>query len=820
LVRLTGKVKTIATRLKRYLFIFTATYFLLIGGTYYYQLFPVRVFQHLFATVILALWLILRLRLRRGLPITPLNIALYAGVGVWFISALLSLDPRMALENLWFPLTNLLLFFVMVDLLQSGQEGMLVETQFLLAALVVMLGLIQFGSWLFGWSFGTPAIGWLSVLGSDLRVPPVAPRLYVPLGVSTWLAAYVAPLAVLAGAWGAAGRQRGTKIGFGLLALLLVAIMLLTGSRGGWISLGAGAAVFIGLQLAREPRLQRLARRFAIPLLIGLVALVGVSVLVLLKISADPGHSSGDILRFDLWKGALQIVRDHPFFGVGPGLFGQTYRLYRDPTYIDNRLGTAHNFYLNSLAENGIIAMLIALVIGVLLVRAWWKLWRGAETPARQMHLAGAFAALIGFGVQSFFDTFTGLPLVLLALGLIAYCVTPIRSRLEPALKGNIPAAVVGLILVLAFGAGMLRSDQAQAAFIQGINGSVEQAQQAVALDPGLRLYTLENAYLTGLKGDPAQAITQYQAALDLDPSWDTGWINLAALFERQGETQPALDALQKAINIDNRNGALLMWGRLAEQTHSAPDEAILDAYHRYLFTLDLGKLPLSTFWTETDLRKQALEAYEKATGAEFRYRVTAALDPAEVAALIPAKPESADDWWVVGEYALTVEKDTAEANDAFTQAIALHGVDAYLGDTYVSRARARVTIDAAGAARDLNIAELLGVVNESPNAVRAQLAATPEATRRLLAQAVPPQVIDQNFEGVIFAGRVAGFDVLPEMRLPGPGRPVLQPWYDLAASYEAAGMTEQAINVYRAIVERAPEETDARDQMTRLGGS
>jgi len=32
--------------------------------------------------------------------------------------------------------------------------------------------------------------------------------------------------------------------------------------------------------------------------------------------------------------------------------------------------------------------------------------------------------------------------------------------------------------------------------------------------------------------------------------------------------------------------------------------------------------------------------------------------------------------------------------------------------------------------------------------------------------------------------------------------------------------MTDQAINVYRAILDRAPEETDAQDQLTRLGGS
>ena len=137
-----------------------------------------------------------------------------------------------------------------------------------------------------------------------------------------------------------------------------------------------------------------------------------------------------------------------------------------------------------------------------------------------------------------------------------------------------------------------------------------------------------------------------------------------------------------------------------------------------------------------------------------------------------------------------------------------------------MSRARSRVTSDPQGAARDLNAAELLSTYHESVNAVRAQLAASPDAVRRLLAAAVAPRVIDQNFEGVLFAGRVAGFDVLPEMRQPGPGHSVLQPWYDLAASYLATQQTDQAANVYRAILDRAPEETDARDALARLTGS
>ena len=140
-----------------------------------------------------------------------------------------------------------------------------------------------------------------------------------------------------------------------------------------------------------------------------------------------------------------------------------------------------------------------------------------------------------------------------------------------------------------------------------------------------------------------------------------------------------------------------------------------------------------------------------------------------------------------------------------------------YRGDYYASRARARISSNAAGAERDLEAADLLGTYNESTNAIRAQLATTVDEQRKLWIAAVPPRILDQSFEGVLFAGRVASFDVLPEMRLPGPGHSVMQPWYELAASYQTSGQIPSAINVYRAILDRAPEEQEAREQLEDL---
>ena len=789
------------------------------GGTYSSQLFGVRVFHHLFTTALISLWLLLRLLRGRGLPPTPLNPLLALTVIVWFASALLSLDPRMALENVWLPLTLLLLFFIMVDLLQSGRETLLIETQFLIAVLVVLLAGFQLASWYFGWGFGTSALGARTMLGNGVALTPL--RLFVPLGVSTWLAAYTAPLAVLAGVWGLSNRRRDARIGLLLLASLLVIVMLLTGSRGGWISLAAGIAVFATLAAVSDERLRRLVRRFALPLGIGIVAVIAAGALALIVVSSSGGHAAGDLLRSDLWRGALRITADHPVLGVGVGEFGHAYRLVRDPIYVDNRLGTAHNFYLNTLAETGIVGAAVALALGFALIWRWWHLWQRAETT-RRMRLAGAFAALVGFGAQSFFDIFTSTPLLLLALGLAAYCITETRSRIDPPLRGNRPAALAALIGVLIFGAGMLRSDQAQAAFNASLGGSLEQAEQAVTLDPALHLYSLQVAYLTGEQSpDNAAAIDAYRGALDLEPTWDTGWINLAALLERQGETSAALDALQRAIDIDNHNGALLMWARLAEARDAAPADAILAAYDGYLHavTMFADPLPLSPFWSATELRQQALDRYLAKSPPDIHYRVLAAHNPDQLAALVPENPTTSAEWWVSGEYALTVEADPAAADADFTHAIDLR-TGIFLGDMYASRARARVTLDPAAALQDLNAADLLGVHYESPNAVRAQLADTLDARRRLWANAVPPRIVDQNFEGVLFGGRVASFDLLPDMRLPGPGTAVLQPWYDLATSYLDTGETDRAINVYRAILDRAPDEADARAALDRLTAS
>lgn len=803
----TPKIR-IPTRLQRYLFLALAIYFVFIGGSNYYnQIFAVRVFHHLLINGVMIVWLLARWR--SGLPRTPVNRWIYALVGVWFAAALVGLDPRVSLETVWFLLTHVLIFFVLVDLLQRGHQLWLIEAQFMIGALVVLMALYQLASWYWGLGiFPGTSVGWVQAGGLPPRLPP----LVAPMGVTTWLAAYTVPLGFLVGAWAFTSRWRAARIALGALAGALLLVALLTFSRGGLIAFAAGAVALAGLRLL--PYWSRLRARWLIAG-VGAAALVVAVGLGITVISRDPGRVAGDALRANLWRSAAAVIPDHPILGVGTGMFGRAARAYRDPAYVDDRLSTAHNLYLNTTAELGLVGLVV--IIGLISAGAlaFWKHRRAAATPARRLRLDVAAAALVGFGVQSLFDTFTLPALVTLPLLLAAYVVTEPRERADAVLlppPGDRWPLRIALALLVGYAVAFIQFDRAQAAFNTSIReGSLEAAQQAAALDPGLRLYPLQIAYLTAQTSDTATGIAAYQNALALEPTWDKGWMNLGALYLRAGDSAAAMDAFMRAHNINHLNGAILLWARTADAANAAPAGEIHEGYVQGW--IGRSFLPLSEFWTQTPLRQVALQRLIDVYPLEWQYRTLIVHDPERAAALVPAAPETAPEWWIAGQGALT--EDAARAAEAFTEAIRL---DPLNGDYYASRARALVDTNPNAARRDLDMAALLGTRFESPNVTRALLTDDPDERRRLLASAVPPQVIDQNFEGVLYSGRVGAFEPLPEARLPGPGTPVLQPWYDIAADYEAAGQPDDAIRVYEAILRYDAYEVTAYHALERLG--
>jgi putative inorganic carbon (HCO3(-)) transporter len=215
--------------------------------------------------------------------------------------------------------------------------------------------------------------------------------------------------AVLALYLGLSARDR---VGRGLalaICMACIAVTGLTGSRGALVA--TAAAFCLILLLAPIPRDIGVAAVVLVAAA-GLVFLPsGLQARVGLSNSASPETATVTRGSEDAIQGrksenlaALQMFRDHPVFGVGPGNYPRHYLSYSQQIGLDPRLAEreAHSLYLGALAETGIVggAALLA-VLGLALRGAWrGRRWlRGRDA----MLAEGIFVSLASFLVAGLF---------------------------------------------------------------------------------------------------------------------------------------------------------------------------------------------------------------------------------------------------------------------------------------------------------------------------------------------------------------------------------------------------------------------------------
>jgi len=483
-------------RSRRLSFLLLALYFVFIGGSAYYTLiFPVRVFHHIFVSGLMVLWYFRRWR-GDGLPSTPLNVVLLAAVIVRVFTAATAFDPRMAFEHLWFVFLHLTIFFVLVDLFQRGRQRIIMETQFMLGALVVLITVLELASWYFGLGILPGAeVGWVDVIGPGAWLPTKPLQVSLAMNISTLLAGYVAPLITLTIGWALTARQRDYRQVLWLLASGLIVVLIFTFSRGGILSLAAGLGSLAAMRIAQAPRIKRIVSPAVV---LGAAVTGGVLLVALLTVFQT--QTLGDRVRLDMYRSASEMLVDYPVTGVGTGGFGRAYREYRSVNQLTrDRLASAHNFYLNTAAETGFPGIIVMVWFGVVTVRTWWATWRSQATSARKLRVEATIAALIGVCIHSLVDVFTTTPVVSLIVLLLAYSVVGHRTVLDDRPKGVRWAAGVCGLIALGYAVFLLQIDRAQSLYEGSMrqgDDALDMAYQAESIDPSLNLYDLQIAYL------------------------------------------------------------------------------------------------------------------------------------------------------------------------------------------------------------------------------------------------------------------------------------------------------------------------------------
>ena len=224
-------------------------------------------------------------------------------------------------------------------------------------------------------------------------------------------------------------------------ALVLVLAVPVSLSRGGVVSLTAGLAGFVLLQLwARKG--SRLSGRGLVAVLagLGLAGLLLVAVLPteardrVLTLAGITSDQSGSY-RLALWRDTLRLAASSPAVGSGFGAFEDA--LPRFKTAAGGfRVQHAENDHLELLAEGGLLAALLGAAAVLALLLLGLKALRATEHRLTRSLLAAALAGGAAVYVHAAFDFNLRIPSnALMASLLAAFCASAILPAAEPTTR-------------------------------------------------------------------------------------------------------------------------------------------------------------------------------------------------------------------------------------------------------------------------------------------------------------------------------------------------------------------------------------------------
>ncbi|MBN1284636.1 MAG: O-antigen ligase family protein [Anaerolineae bacterium] len=826
--------------LPRLLLLAFVLYLTFIGGSTYTEAnLILHILHQVIVTAVLGLWLCRLWRDGRGLPATPFDGPLLAYGAALLASSLAGGFPRVSLEQCWAQLVHVLLFYLLVDVVRAGRQRWLFEALFIGAAVAVMLSAVEFASWYFGISTLLSGFtqGWPQV-GAGL-FPPYLYRLSLAMTNANFVANYAALLIPAALAWALTARKRDLRQGAWLLLGGLVVMILLAQSRGGWMSAGAALGVMAMFALGRRfAQSGRALPRLSPPVwaALALVAVIVIAAGGYLFLQLFVGRGAGDAGRLDMWRSALEMVRDHPVLGVGPYRYGEMLRAYRDPALVSllDKLVAAHNLYLQAAAELGAAGLAVLVWLVAAGVWAWQQHWRAADARHR-LRLEACLAAFVGFGVQGVVDVFTVTPMVLPLLVYAGY-VTGGAAFVEAPPTASRPtrrrmAALAGTLLAV-YAAGFVPVDWGMWHLRQSTDrlgsgdpeGALQAAETAAAIDPALDLYQVQRAYVLGrLAAEKPDlyldlAIAAHEEVLALRPSFDLGYANLGALLAQRGDFEAAAGALARAVELNPKLDTYrLLLGSYYQQMGDTAR-----AQEMYVEALLANPwFAGADFWAEAgrdaarrraidtaralDKPAEALAIAVAASGSSDSYL--------EDAARIVEAAEAVPDWWAqeaVGRYYLAAG-DYAQAVQWLEAAVAR--APAAQWEPYLYLAEVYAAMDdwdaAARAARTaLFIDPAFGARANYTLAKQAIAEDDWARAEPLLAKAVPAGAVFQHFAVAVYGpafGQLTHFYYLPQLRAPGPGETAYAPWLDLAAHYAAVGRPEDAAYIYDVIARSDP---------------
>lgn len=381
-------------------------------------------------------------------------------------------------------------------------------------------------------------------------------RLQATFGNPAVLGAYLT-LAIPPVAVALLNRVRPWLSGAGLV--VAVVLLVASGTRGAWLGV-AVAVVVIGVAGVRSTK----GKRVLAGTLVVLALLAGLTVF-----TGRWGSAGGAIEgRVRTWQVAARVLAEHPWFGVGPEMFGEAFAEQVDETFVidysrDQVNDRAHNGLLDLAVSAGLIGL-----VGYLLVLGWVLAIAGRAVASNRVSMDVGFAAgIIAYLIQqqALFQLAAVDVVFWFLVGLLVVRVGA-TTRKVPPVWGAVAASLA--TLVAAYALLGVPADHADKRALESTSAQTAMAslERAAALRPFDTTPCFIASAVARQSGDP-QTIADSLQLLAHCERWSpsSGELTLAttsvlvAQHAATSDLEPLLEArgmLETLVGRDRTNGA------------------------------------------------------------------------------------------------------------------------------------------------------------------------------------------------------------------------------------------------------------------------
>jgi O-antigen ligase len=188
------------------------------------------------------------------------------------------------------------------------------------------------------------------------------------------------------------------------VTLLMVLALVLSLSRGGWIGFFLGL-MFMAAALWRDQRFKNkkvLLAGAGLCLISAIIVLISTPVVERVRTVIEKDQAANLQSRLIAWAGTVEMIKDRPILGTGPGTYATLFPWYQPPG-IAAQFDMAHNDYLQVTAETGVFLIPMIIWMIVALFRKGFKKMKNPSRLVRATTL-GAMSGIVAILCHSISD--------------------------------------------------------------------------------------------------------------------------------------------------------------------------------------------------------------------------------------------------------------------------------------------------------------------------------------------------------------------------------------------------------------------------------